>query len=343
MELGVSVIVCCFNSAERLTETIKHLALQKVPPDIPWEVIVVDNASTDDTRTKAKSEWDKYQLTGVEFKIVNEPIAGLSHARNKGIETAGYEYLLFCDDDNWLFDNYVFTAFTLMNTDSGIGVLGGCGIFEPEEPVWAEAEKFKTAYVNGAQTWAETDHWVYGAGSVYKKSVLTALKQKGWQQITTGRTGKKMLSGDDVEICFMTYLMGYKIIASDSLKFKHFVPMKRQNINYVLSLHYWHSYVTVLLNSYFTILNNDARPVKQVNAQWLRSATQTLIKFRILLIVQRFIKRKKATVEQIITLNSMRGTFWSLLKNREKVIKHHQLIKQILQTRPTNSNATSFV
>ena len=46
---GISVIVCCYNSAERLTETIKHLAGQNVPHYIPWELIVVDNASTDNT------------------------------------------------------------------------------------------------------------------------------------------------------------------------------------------------------------------------------------------------------------------------------------------------------
>ena len=37
--LGVSVIVCCHDSAARLPETLAHLARQKVDPGIPWEVL----------------------------------------------------------------------------------------------------------------------------------------------------------------------------------------------------------------------------------------------------------------------------------------------------------------
>jgi GT2 family glycosyltransferase len=44
---GVSVVVCCHNSASRLPTTLHHLAAQEVPRDLGWEVIVVDNASTD--------------------------------------------------------------------------------------------------------------------------------------------------------------------------------------------------------------------------------------------------------------------------------------------------------
>ena len=53
---GVSVIVCCYNSAQRLQETIKHLAQQQVPALINWEVIIVNNASTDATYEIALKE-----------------------------------------------------------------------------------------------------------------------------------------------------------------------------------------------------------------------------------------------------------------------------------------------
>lgn len=51
---GVSIVICCYNSASRLPETLQHIAEQEVAANISWEVIVVDNASTDNTQEIAK-------------------------------------------------------------------------------------------------------------------------------------------------------------------------------------------------------------------------------------------------------------------------------------------------
>jgi len=64
------------------------------PDDTDWEVIVVDNGSSDDTFDIASS----YSKT-LPLKVVKEPQAGLSFARNKGIETAAGEYIIWTDDD----------------------------------------------------------------------------------------------------------------------------------------------------------------------------------------------------------------------------------------------------
>jgi len=52
---GVSVIICCYNSVKRLPVTLAHLKSQVVFGQIPWEVIVIDNASTDRTAEVAKN------------------------------------------------------------------------------------------------------------------------------------------------------------------------------------------------------------------------------------------------------------------------------------------------
>jgi glycosyltransferase involved in cell wall biosynthesis len=330
MELGVSIIICCYNSASRLPETIKHIASQQVPGNIPWEVIIVDNASTDNTAVVAQNEWDRHHVNGINFKIIKQPIPGLSNARDKGLETAAYEYLLFCDDDNWLLNGYVERLFKIMKTDDNIGVLGGCGIFEPEQPVNQQIEKFASHYVNGPQTWAEKEYWVYGAGSTYRKSLLLMLKQQGWQQITTGRIGKVLLSGEDVEICMMLHLMGYKIKADDDLKFKHFVALKRQNLSYIINLAYWLSYSSVLLNTYYVFLNGDKRDIDDINKSWLHSAAKTFIKSMLLTVFKKFIKWQSITIEKKISLNSMFGTCASLFKNRKMIASHHQQVKKIL-------------
>ncbi|SEO23831.1 Glycosyl transferase family 2 [Mucilaginibacter gossypiicola] len=339
MNSGVSVIVCCYNSSKRLPETIKHLALQKVPASVKWEVIIVDNASTDDTAAIAKTEWEKYGLTNPPFTVVNQPVAGLSHARDMGLSHAKYEYLLFCDDDNWLFDNYVERVFQIMSKDSQIGVLGGCGLIEAEQPVALSEKLLKSTTVWGPQTWAADSHWVYGAGSVYRKSILLELKKANWHQVTTGRIGKKLLSGEDVEMCLMNYLMGYKIVADDSLKFKHFVPLDRQNIAYVLKAAFWLNYSSVLLNGYFTLVNNK-RTIEQSIKHDLILVAKSLARVIVSLSYQKAVKFRPISVEQKISYYQKCGQLKSLLTNRALIKDQYQHVKQILNTVKTSRALT---
>lgn len=340
MNSGISVIVCCYNSGKRLPETIKHLALQQVPVAVKWEVIIVDNASTDDTAGIATAEWDKYKLPNVPFNVVNQPVAGLSHARDMGLSYARYEYLLFCDDDNWLCDDYIERCFKIMNSDGQIGVLGGCGLIEAEQPPMLSEELMKFTTVWGSQTWVADSHWVYGAGSVYRKSILLELKNANWHQVTTGRIGKKLLSGEDVEICLMNYLMGYKIIANDSLRFKHFVPLQRQNIDYILKVAFWLNYSSALLNGYFALVNNK-QPIEQVINHDLLSAAKSLAKFTGNLFYQRAVKFQPISIEQKISYYQKLGQLKSLLTNRQMIKQQYQHIKQLLKVVKTAQAATS--
>ncbi len=65
MSSGASVIVCCYNSAARLPHTLAHLAGQIVPEDFFWEIILVNNASTDNTVECATAIWNKLQPKNV--------------------------------------------------------------------------------------------------------------------------------------------------------------------------------------------------------------------------------------------------------------------------------------
>ena len=88
------MIICCYNSATRLPQTLKHLAEQQVPQDLNWEVIVVDNNSTDHTAEVAKDLWVQYG-SPVNLKVVPEWNPGLSNARKKGVYEAKGEIIMF--------------------------------------------------------------------------------------------------------------------------------------------------------------------------------------------------------------------------------------------------------
>lgn len=237
---GISVIICCYNSAARIKETLLHLFRQLNIGQQYREIILVDNASTDNTAEVARNVYNNYAGDKPAFKIVSEQKPGLSNARLKGVAEAAFDYLVFCDDDNWLCENYLSLALEIMLSNKDLAVLGGCGepVFEKEQPPYFWKNQFYLMAV-GPQTQhsyedvTNTRKVVYGAGMVVDKHKLTELFEK--YDITlqsSDRSGNNMMAGGDYEICLALGRIGYRIAATKDLKFKHFIPGKRSTIPY---------------------------------------------------------------------------------------------------------------
>ncbi len=238
---GVSVVVPCYNSARRIQKTLAHLAAQRAPADIPWEVILVDNASTDDTAKLAEEIWKERGPEGI-FRVVSQPIKGLSAARSKGFDVARYEYVLFCDDDNWLSADYVTRAHKIMRGNPSIGILGGRGTphFEVSPPDWWYSP-FRVHYGVGPQAPSsgditDTQGAVYGAGFVIRKSGWAKLNELQFEFLLSDRKGGKLTAGGDTELCFAFRLLGFRIWYDEGLTFEHFIPKERLTWRYFLRL-----------------------------------------------------------------------------------------------------------
>ncbi len=269
---GVSIIICCFNSGSLLGQTLQHIAVQNIAGDLACEVIVVDNASTDNTKEIARSIWFKSSSNKINLSIVHEPKPGLAYARQKGINEARYDYLIFCDDDNWLDKNYINNVFTLFDKHPGVGVLGGTGIaqFEDErlKPVWFDT--FYHGYAVGAQAEKEcTLNGVYGAGMAVRKSLLKEVIDTS-PMFLHGRKQNHLSSGEDSEICLRIRLAGYNILYSPQLTFKHFLTTKRLTWYYLKRLHIGFAKSFVVLNLYEQALNSQN--TKLPTFYWLKKA-----------------------------------------------------------------------
>jgi glycosyltransferase involved in cell wall biosynthesis len=90
----ISVIIPCYNQAQFLRDAIESVLKQTYKV---FEIIVIDDGSTDHTKNQALA------YRGIRY--VYQPNAGLSAARNKGIELARGEYLVFLDADDWLYSD----------------------------------------------------------------------------------------------------------------------------------------------------------------------------------------------------------------------------------------------
>jgi glycosyltransferase involved in cell wall biosynthesis len=235
---GISVIICCYNSVSRLKTTIDHLLKQENLEGFSWEIIVVDNASKDNTFEFANRLLEN---SSIKSKVVREDKPGLFNARKKGYENSKYDLLLYCDDDNWLDSFYLSKVFSFFKSVPNIGILGGLGIayFEEIEPKWFK--KLQQNFAVGEQSdnmedFSKVD-LVYGAGFTVRKIILDKIYSGDIKFLLSGRTGKKLISGDDNEWCILTKHLGFDIWYSRELKFQHFMPKNRMNWEYLKKLY----------------------------------------------------------------------------------------------------------
>lgn len=262
LNTGVSVIICTYNGKERLSQTLNHLASQKT--SIPCEIIFVDNASTDGSKEFADAWWKNNGTSKIAFHSFIQPILGKSNAQELGYEKAQYKYMLVCDDDNWLSDVYVETAFNIMEQNPNIGALGGwCeAVFENEKPEWFDVyAKYFAVSKQGNKTGDITQNkgCLYGAGMVLCKSHWLQLKSLEFEHLLSCRKGNNLSSGGDTEYSFALRLLGYSIWYDDRLYFKHFMSGNRLNLKYVSRLRKAMSYSNFVLWPYRDLLNGKTR------------------------------------------------------------------------------------
>jgi GT2 family glycosyltransferase len=116
------VIVCTHNRAHRLEQTLNSLQQMTVPVDLAWELIIVDNNSTDNTKEVIDNFINKSSLN---VKYVIERDKGLSRARNMGIQEANGHIIAFTDDDCIVDQHWITSLSKEFYDDESIVAVGG--------------------------------------------------------------------------------------------------------------------------------------------------------------------------------------------------------------------------
>jgi glycosyltransferase involved in cell wall biosynthesis len=102
--MDVSVIVCTYNRARNLHGCLERLARQQGVEDVQWEVVVVDNNSTDNTRDEVDQLARELPIT---IRYAFEEKQGLNHARNRGALESRGRYFCYIDDDILVSDGWL--------------------------------------------------------------------------------------------------------------------------------------------------------------------------------------------------------------------------------------------
>ncbi|MBO0357372.1 glycosyltransferase family 2 protein [Hymenobacter sp. BT186] len=247
---GVSFLICTYNSASRITETLRHLAEQELSAGIKCEIILVDNACTDDTALIAENYW-KQSDRAMPLRIFREQRPGKNFAVELAFQKAQYCYACIVDDDNRLNNDYLRIGYHLLESNAKIGIIGGpnAASFDIVPPSWFPAYQHcyavgeQKGYNNGRfEVFADGNigrNALWGAGMFVRTIIWHQLYSLGFKSLFIGRQGSKNLTaGEDDELCYVAQMLGYEIWYSSKLYLIHHMTAVRLTKSYRNRLFY---------------------------------------------------------------------------------------------------------
>ena len=227
-QIKISVVICTYNRAALLSEAIKSLIDQSMNRSA-YEIIVVDNGSTDNTKEVVK-QFDQEK----NFRYIFEKKIGVSYARNIGWKTANGEIVAYLDDDaiackKWL--EFILGAFS---TKPNLGAVGGRvePIWETDPPEWINDYLMRSLSV---VDWSQQP--IMLENPKYLVCTNIAIPKRILEQVSgfsgyLGRRGESLLSNEEIELVIKIKNLKYDIYYDPAISVKHFVFASRLNFKW---------------------------------------------------------------------------------------------------------------
>lgn len=227
-----TIAICTFNRAEVLPRSIAAASAQRPIPG-GFEVLVVDNNSTDDTTRLLEISRAGLPM----LRVVRESQQGLSHARNRAIAEAHGKWIVFVDDDAELDPGYLQGLSTLLSEEKGVGAAGGpieVGWLSPV-PSWYEPALdlcFNHLYLGSYRMELRYPRMLYGTNMAFPVALLRRL---GGFDAGLGRVGRHLAAGEDGEVLLRVERRAQRRILWDpALRVRHLIEPGRLTVGGLL-------------------------------------------------------------------------------------------------------------
>ena len=268
----ISAIICTLNRADYLRKAITSLVDQTLPKE-QYEIIVVDNGSTDNTRQVIREEFGYVS----NLRYIYEPVLGLSQVRNTGWKNARGEYVAYLDDDavadqGWL--GKIVEVFETVKPQPGC--VGGKvePIWEVPRPVWlSDNMVLYLAILDYSETPFTLDdsHYLVGANMAYPRHLLETM---GGFPTSLGRRGSSLLSHEETRLRQRIGEAGYVCMYHPEITVWHHMQASRLKKTWFIRRVYWEG----VSNAVFWIDQECPSPSRRL---WLAlSASRRMLSLR---------------------------------------------------------------
>jgi glycosyltransferase involved in cell wall biosynthesis len=231
--MDLTFIIPTYNGSARLPETLAHLSEQINAEGHTWEVLVVDNASTDDTAGVARSWAGRFP---VRCEVIAEPTPGQRHAIHRGLREARGRYFTLVDDDNHLCPEWLDVAVRFLDEHPKAGLIGGKiePAFEQGAVIPPDFETRYKGFLALRDYGNDSREGVYpvGAGMTGRTFLMRAMYERV-QGLQAGRVGNELGSSEDIEKAQMVSHLGWEAWYVPKLYMRHWIPQARLTEDYI--------------------------------------------------------------------------------------------------------------
>lgn len=238
-QLDFTIAICTYNGAKRIPDVLECLRWQLHIHDIQWEVIVVDNNSTDNTADVVRRYQEHWPYPRP-LRYAFEQKQGAGYARQRAVNMARSRWIGFLDDDNLPSMVWVYEAYQFARQYPEVGVFGSRirGIFACDIP---------NDFDRIAPFLALTDRGNFPLRYAPEKKVLPpgagmVVRREAWIEnvpenpVLSGRTSQSMLTGEDLEAVLHIQRAGWDVWYNPAMRLEHKIPAHRLTQQYLVDL-----------------------------------------------------------------------------------------------------------
>lgn len=231
----ISVVICTWNRAALLARTLEQMTQLVIPVTTDWELVVVNNRSTDDTDAVISTF-----ATRLPLRRAFEPNAGLSHARNRAVTESRGDYLVWTDDDVLVSPGWLAAYVRAFARWPDADVFGGPiePLFEGGPPPWIAEVLPRIGPVFGRQSLGDAPvalsadrigEGPYGGNFVVRRRALPA---HPFSPALGVRHGRYAL-GEETDVLRRILASGRTGWWTPEPLVQHWVPRESQTLEYV--------------------------------------------------------------------------------------------------------------
>ena len=240
--MDVSVLICTYNRRQLLGATLDSLAAMHVPPDIRWEVLVVDNNSTDGTRAEVQGRAAAFPAP---LRWVFEPRQGKAYALNTGFAASTADAIAFTDDDVLVPPDKLDAAMRPLLERPDVDYTGGPVLpsWEAPPPSWIHGDPGvlwgPIALLNYGPDefiFEERQRIPLGVNMAARRSLIDRV---GGFHPALERKGNSLMGQGQAEFFFRTRSVGSRGVYVPRMQLRHHVPAGRLTRRYYWRWWYW--------------------------------------------------------------------------------------------------------